>query len=71
MCYTNIIFIRGKRIGKKGVKLIINHDTNTSIDIHSKADLKLADFIVKQLKNKKNLDNESKIKRYCNWYFCI
>lgn len=52
-CATRAKFWReGKRIGKK-VKLIINHDTNTSIDIHSKADLKLADFIVKQLKNNK------------------
>ncbi len=43
---------RGKRIGKK-VKLIINEDSFTGIDIHDQRDLKLADFAIKYLIKKK------------------
>ena len=31
----------------------MNDDPYTSIDIHSKADLKIADFLVRELKNNK------------------
>jgi CMP-N,N'-diacetyllegionaminic acid synthase len=52
-CATRAKFWRvGKRIGKK-VELIVNDDPYTSIDIHSKADLKIADFLVRELKNNK------------------
>ena len=44
----------GKRIGKK-VKLIINEDSFTGIDIHDKRDLELADFAIKYLIKKKNI----------------
>ena len=43
---------RGKRIGKK-VKLIINNDSFTGIDIHEKKDLDLANFAIKYLVKKK------------------
>ena len=43
---------KGKRIGKN-VKFIINNDSITGIDIHTKIDLKIADFIIKYLKRKK------------------
>ena len=42
----------GKRIGKKN-HFIINNDPFTSIDIHSKQDLELAEIIMKFLKAKK------------------
>ena len=42
----------GKRIGKKN-HFIINNDPFTSIDIHSKQDLELAEIIMKFLKTKK------------------
>ena len=43
---------KGKRIGKK-VKFIINNDSITGIDIHSKIDLKIADYVIKYLKKNK------------------
>ena len=43
---------RGKRIGKK-VKLIINEDSFTGIDIHDQKDLDLANFAMKYLIKKK------------------
>ena len=46
----------GKRIGKK-VKLIINEDPFSGIDIHSKKDLYLAEMAMKYLKNKKLIDH--------------
>lgn len=46
----------GKRIGKK-VKLIINEDSFTSIDIHDQKDLKMADFAIKYL-IKNDLSND-------------
>ena len=47
---------KGKRIGKK-VKLIVNEDSFTGIDIHDKKDLDLANFAMKYLiKNKLNKD---------------
>ena len=52
-CATRAKFWRkGKRIGKN-VKFIINNDSITGIDIHSKIDLKIADFVIKYLKKKK------------------
>ena len=39
---------RGKRIGKK-VKLIVNEDSFTGIDIHDQRDLKLAEFAMSYL----------------------
>ena len=42
----------GKRIGKK-VELIINEDSITGIDIHSKFDLEMARFVFKYLKKNK------------------
>ena len=51
-CATRAKFWRVERIGKR-VKLIVNDDPYTSIDIHSKADLKIADFLVRELKNNK------------------
>ena len=52
-CATRSKFWRaGKRIGKK-VKFIVNNDSITGIDIHSKLDLKIADFLIKYLKKKK------------------
>ena len=43
---------KGKRIGKR-VKLIINNDSFTGIDIHEKKDLDLANFAIKYLVKKK------------------
>ena len=49
-CATRSNFWRkGKRIGRK-VKFIINEDSITGIDIHSKIDLAIAKFLVKYLK---------------------
>ena len=39
---------RGKRIGKK-VKLIVNEDSFTGIDIHDQRDIKLAEFAISYL----------------------
>ncbi len=47
---------KGKRIGKK-VKLIINHDPFTGIDIHSKKDLILAEAAMKFLKKTNQADH--------------
>ena len=45
-----------KRIGKK-VKLIVNDDSFTGIDIHDKKDLELANFAIKYLiRNKLDKD---------------
>ena len=46
----------GKRIGKK-VKFIINEDTFTGIDIHSKKDLYLAEMAMRYAKKHKILDH--------------
>ncbi len=47
---------KGKRIGKK-VKLIVNEDSFTGIDIHDQRDLELANFAIKYLiKNKDTKD---------------
>lgn len=47
---------KGKRIGKK-VKLIVNDDSFTGIDIHDKKDLELANFAIKYLiRNKLDKD---------------
>lgn len=47
---------QGKRIGKK-VKLIVNDDSFTGIDIHDKKDLELANFAIKYLiRNKLDKD---------------
>jgi CMP-N,N'-diacetyllegionaminic acid synthase len=47
---------KGRRIGKK-VKLIVNEDSFTGIDIHDKKDLFIADAAIKYLiKHKKNKD---------------
>ena len=52
-CATRSNFWRkGKRIGRK-VKFIINEDSLTGIDIHSKIDLAIAKFLVKYLKKNK------------------
>ena len=37
----------------KKVKFIINNDSITGIDIHSKIDLKIADYVIKYLKKNK------------------
>ena len=51
-----VLWRKGKRIGKK-VKLIINDDSFTGIDIHNKKDLDLARLAIKYLiKNKLNKD---------------
>ena len=48
----SIFWRKGKRIGKK-VKLIINTDSFTGIDIHNKRDLYMAEMAMKyQIKNK-------------------
>tara|TARA_B100000945_G_C20425322_1_gene620197 strand:+ start:3156 stop:3884 length:729 start_codon:yes stop_codon:yes gene_type:complete len=47
---------KGKRIGKK-VKLIINQDSFTGIDIHSKKDLFLTEAAMKFLKNSNQVDH--------------
>ena len=47
---------KGKRIGKK-VEFIINEDSFSGIDIHTKKDLYLADAAMKYLKKKKLLDH--------------
>ena len=53
---SSYLWRKGKRIGKK-VKLIINHDSFTGIDIHEKRDLELANFAIKYLvKNKLHKD---------------
>ena len=36
--------------GLEKVKFIINNDSITGIDIHSKIDLKIADYVIKYLK---------------------
>lgn len=55
-CATRSKFWRkGKRIGKK-VKLIINEDPFTGIDIHSKKDLFLANNTMKYVLKKKLID---------------
>ena len=47
---------KGKRIGKR-VKLIVNEDSFTGIDIHDQRDLELANFAIKYLiKNKDTKD---------------
>ena len=52
----SFLWRKGKRIGKK-VKLIINEDSFTGIDIHDQKDLFLADASLKYLiKNKKHKD---------------
>ena len=47
---------KGKRIGKN-VKFIINHDSFTGIDIHSKSDLYLAEMAMKYKKKNKLIDH--------------
>ena len=55
-CATKAKFWRmGKRIGKK-VHLIENSESITGIDIHNKLDLKVADFLIKDLRKSKNSD---------------
>ena len=44
---------KGKRIGKR-VKLIVNEDSFTGIDIHDQRDLELANFAIKYLIKNKN-----------------
>ena len=52
----SFLWRKGKRIGKK-VKLIINQDSFTGIDIHDERDLFIADASLKYLiKNKKHKD---------------
>ena len=47
---------KGKRIGKN-VKFIINYDSFTGIDIHSKSDLYLAEMAMKYKKKNKLIDH--------------
>ncbi len=52
-CATRSHFWRkGKRIGKE-VEFIVNEDSITGIDIHTKIDLEIAKFLVKFLKKQK------------------
>ena len=54
-CATRSHFWRkGKRIGKE-VEFIVNEDSITGIDIHTKIDLEIAKFLVKFLK-KQNIN---------------
>ena len=55
-CATRAKFWRiGKRIGKK-VHLIENSESITGIDIHDELDLKIADFVTKELKKSAKSD---------------
>ena len=52
---SNPIYV-GKRIGKN-VKFIVNEDSFTGIDIHSKKDLYLAEMAMRYIKKNNLLDH--------------
>ncbi len=52
----SIFWRKGKRIGKN-VKFIVNEDSFTGIDIHSKKDLYLAEMAMRYIKKNKLLDH--------------